>query len=199
MLKVTTHELKEIILGNLLTKRFDVIYNGITPPYKGQTDYDIDDFREDDGRTFDIAIFFDRKTGIEYQLNYVNHPEHTLEFPIALFEMPEGIEFVKESELFKKAEEPIEQEPKKDIKDLSVNGKENNRLTDLYNSVDVKPFDESQINIPSAELDELRLFCKNPSKEPRSILDIRIKFLPVCTTHEIELNSLWRYIQNSKK
>jgi len=187
-LLLTYYELEEIMNQNILTDRFEITHHDIPYPehMKKGDKYQTSDYMEDDGRMFYMCLFKDNKTNTEYCVNYVYNQEHSTEFPSALFDVPKGIEFVKESVLFNKEEPEIENVVKTFEEKRCLNQEEE------YNNILKMEFDAQTSDIPLRVIDSLTTFIRKGNFTKRDLLD---KLTPVCIEYKIERNSLWNYVK----
>lgn len=188
-LKLTYKEMEEIIYDNL-DDRFEVLFNKI--PYdSNDPDDDPSNYLEDDGRQLRYFEFKDKLTGEEYSFSYVWHGEHGFDMPFALLgDLPKGIEWVKESELF----------PPKPVEPVVV-PKTPEQLADeavwapyrvLESAGELRRFARGMV--PEKRVVELRKWLKEPRKS-LTMYEIRAKFIPVCVEYKVEQKSFWQYVQ----
>lgn len=188
MLQLTYKELESILMGNFLPERFEITYNNIPAPTVGQTDYDISDYLEDDGRRITNCEFIDHSTNTEYFFCYVDHPEHTTELRYALMDKIENIEIVDISVI----NPPQVKTEVKKVDVVETDEEKRIRLmNEEYDSIDKVDFDAQTSKVPLAIVDDLITFVSQKNFSKRNLLD---KFTPICIQYKTERNTLWRYI-----
>lgn len=180
-LALTYQDLYLITCGEF--DRFEVLYNAIP------NDGDPNSYIEDDGRQMRFFEFKDCDTGMTYNFSYVWHGEYGYEFPLSMFNFPDGVDLIEESVIvIKKA---VEEKPAKILTQREL---DDAKLWDEYSSLEVKDFSEMRDQIPISAFDNAFALLK--TKE-FTLSDIRAVVLPICIKYRIDQKSTWAYIQKT--
>lgn len=194
ILYLTYEELSEIIYNNL--DRFNTTFNSIPQPEVGETDYNVNDYIEDDGRQMRTAVFTDTLTDKEYSFCYVWSNEWGYDFPNSMFDKPEGIEFVDESVLFKKSVHNTKKKTRNkhssEIKDVKMMMRRYKRMGST------KDFDFKTTDIPDERLKELVDSWNAMKNTPFSLFHLQLLLIPTCIEYKIRDRHLWAWIQSKK-
>lgn len=188
MLQLTYKDLHSILDGDI--DRFKVLYDDI-PKDEHSSNY-----IEDDGRQYRIVEFLDTQTNETYNFNYCWNNTWGYEFPIDLMGTVEGVEFVNTSEFTEPPKVVVEP-----VKELTAILVLNNELTARYLLIkaecsELNPRSKSK-NSPIPKIKELIDWMHQINSF--SLLDLRVRILPICIEYKIDMDSTWRYIQSKWK
>lgn len=197
MLELTNRELELLTTENLDNHRFNVTYNDLTPPDKGETDYKPSDYMENDGRMYFVCRFNDILTGKEYEFQYIHQSNVSVQFPFDMLSCDSKIKIVDKSSL--DANKMRTFKDKKERKELSPKKKEAMKLYRIYNKLTKVKFELFITEIPETKLREMIQFCKDGDKKGFNIVDSHLMMLPVCIQYKTEINSLWQYVRSKSK
>lgn len=195
ILYLTYAELEEILYNNN-TERFVTTFDSIPLPEPGETDYNVNNYIEDDGRQMRTVEFTDKLTNKEYSFCYVWSSEWGYDFPNTMFNSPDGVEFVDESVLAKKTFGNIK---RKERIAHSEKAKKAKQMMRLYNRMNlIKEFDFKTTDIPDERLKSL-VDSWNAMKDQKfGIYDLQLLLIPTCIEYKIGNAKLWAWVQTKK-
>ncbi|MBM25070.1 MAG: hypothetical protein CL760_05205 [Chloroflexi bacterium] len=200
MLKLTFRELENIINGNLLTDRFEVLFNAIPNSDYFEEECNPNDYLEDDGRELRHAAFKDHLTGITHSFNYVYHPEYGSLDRYSMMDKPNDIEIVSVSVL--EEPKPKKKETEPELSPQQVRTKSMfSTLNAMKDRGELVKFDITKTSIPKTTIKADVKFYKDMvgGKIKASILDVRERLLPTVIDHKTEINTYWNFLQTKPK
>lgn len=200
MLKLTLRELENVINGNFLTDRFEVLFNAIPNSEYFEEECDPDDYKEDDGREMRHAAFKDHLTGITHSFNYTYHPKFDDFNEHSIMDMPNDIEIVSVSVL--EEAKPKKKEPEPELSPQQVRTKAMfATLNAMKDRGELVKFDITNTSIPKTTIKADVKFYKDMvgGKIKASILDVRERLLPTVIDHKTEINTYWNFLQTKPK
>lgn len=202
MLKLTFRELENVINGNFLTDRFEVLFNAIPNSEYFEEECDPDDYKEDDGREMRHAAFKDHLTGITHSFNYTYHPKFDDFNEHSIMDMPNDIEIVSVSVLEEPKPKKKEPEPEPELSPQETRIKAwFATLNEMESKNELVEFDITKTTVPKDTIKSDVTFYKKlvSGKTEASLLDIRERLLPTVIKHKTKINTYWNFLQTKPK
>ena len=180
MLDITQQDFIDLMKNDFDESRFKVLYNDI--PKEGHSS----NYIEKDGRQYRIFHFEDLKTGEDYWLNYIWHPEDSFEMCDLFTKLKDvGINILENPPKVVKAPPELEK-TKEQLADEA--------LMDEYKAIEseCRDFQQAKSEIPVSVIDDILEFM---SSRRFSFCQLRAKIIPYCIQYRITHKSLWPYLQ----
>lgn len=196
-LHLTRQEVTDLVNDVLDSKGlFTEIYNDIPIYQKGYVLGEEETHRnhmESDGREHRRYIFKDSITGLEHDIYYIYQPQMAND----VIDIPDSIEIVEESVLFKK--EPDPEPEKEEESSLTPAQALDRQLMHEYYEIDseCKTFDKKDKleDVPEYRIDEVLNTLKGKTF---NFFKLRSVLVPVCIEYRLNINSFWALILHRK-